>query len=218
MPWAFVDTVKGASLDDYEKVAAELGAENVAPDGLLVHVAGEFEGDLRVIEVWDSQQQYERFRDGQLIPAMVRVLGGNGAFPPEVVRGHETMDVHTLFPEQTSRQGAGSWRAARTSASQARSRLTTVATSSASACAAGRRLFFFFFFFFPPSARSMSRTSWQNRACQRRAARSNRSGSFSTLTRTSSSASTGPTCSIAAAARAPLGQSPRIKRGAQSGI
>ena len=122
MPWAFVDTVKGASLDDYEKVAAELGAENVAPDGLLVHVAGEFEGDLQVIEVWDSQQQYERFRDGQLIPAMVRVLGGNGALPPEVVQTQpDDGRPHPVSGAEPQRQEGRLLAGSATSASQARS-------------------------------------------------------------------------------------------------
>jgi hypothetical protein len=90
--WAFVQTVQGGSLEEYEKVTAELGDIGL-PDGLIVHVAGAVEEGFRVINVWESQEQYERFRDIQLLPAMERAFG----HPPDAPTRYEPMEVHHLI-------------------------------------------------------------------------------------------------------------------------
>lgn len=40
------------------------------PDGMVVHYAGPGQnGGWKVAEVWESQEKWESFRDGELIPA-----------------------------------------------------------------------------------------------------------------------------------------------------
>lgn len=40
------------------------------PDGLLVHAAGPTEEGFRMIDVWESQAAWERFRDERLLAAL----------------------------------------------------------------------------------------------------------------------------------------------------
>ena len=41
------------------------------PDGCQVHIAGPTETGWRVITVWDSDDQFQQFRDETLIPPSV---------------------------------------------------------------------------------------------------------------------------------------------------
>jgi hypothetical protein len=43
---------------------------NNLPDGLLAHVASQEESGWRVIDIWESEGQWEAFRDGTLAPAV----------------------------------------------------------------------------------------------------------------------------------------------------
>ena len=52
-----------ASWDTYQHVLAAL---EEPPQGLLVHIAGPTEEGIRVIDVWESQLAWERFRDQRL--------------------------------------------------------------------------------------------------------------------------------------------------------
>jgi hypothetical protein len=63
--------------DDYEKVVGRLtGGKNrmESPSdwpvpGLLLHVAGEGENGFRVVDVWESQEAFERFGE-TLVPLL----------------------------------------------------------------------------------------------------------------------------------------------------
>jgi hypothetical protein len=93
MPWAYIQTVAdGGSWDDYLRVAEEVGEG--APPGLIVHVAGPFEGGFRIIDVWESQSDYDSFLEQRLMPAFERALGPTRAAenPPPL----ETLDVQHI--------------------------------------------------------------------------------------------------------------------------
>ena len=102
MAWAYVQTHATASgLTAYDAIAAELGDET--PPGRLCHVTGLVDGRLRVIEVWETEDVFRRFREERLRPAMERVVGPgvfSETWPPE---GLEPMDVHTLRLTELSR-------------------------------------------------------------------------------------------------------------------
>jgi hypothetical protein len=92
MAWAYVQDNPEATLDLYDRVEAALGDE--APPGLIVHVAGEGpNGGLRVIDVWESKEAFEHFRDERLLPTIERVTGS----PPDSgQRSTEELNVHHL--------------------------------------------------------------------------------------------------------------------------
>ena len=72
MAYAFVQDV-AASWEQYELVTAV--AVEPAPDGLILHLAGPTAEGFRVIEFWDDEAAWVRFRDERLTPALA-ALGG----------------------------------------------------------------------------------------------------------------------------------------------
>jgi quinol monooxygenase YgiN len=59
------------STDNYDAIGEKLRSEGkLEPEGLLVHTAG-FDGDtFRILEVWESKEQHERFLNDTLMPAI----------------------------------------------------------------------------------------------------------------------------------------------------
>ena len=75
MRWA------GVTPEQYEEAREVINWEGDLPDGALLHLAG-FDGDdLRVTDVWESQEQFERFVGERLMPG-VKQIGIEGE--PEV--------------------------------------------------------------------------------------------------------------------------------------
>jgi hypothetical protein len=65
----------GKGRADYEAVNAKLGIEESSdtagwPAGLLSHAAGEADGALLVLEVWESRDAQSRFLQERLGPAL----------------------------------------------------------------------------------------------------------------------------------------------------
>jgi hypothetical protein len=70
--YAWCQDMPGVTADDYAKVLAELGgAERTAP-GLVAHVAGPVDGGFRIVDVWESRADWQRFNDDHLEPAVRR--------------------------------------------------------------------------------------------------------------------------------------------------
>jgi hypothetical protein len=84
------------STTNYDAVAARLG--DARPDGLLVHTAG-FDDDagvFRIFDVWESQEQAQRFIDEQLMPVVNELMAGQPegtAGAPQRERFYELHDV-----------------------------------------------------------------------------------------------------------------------------
>ncbi len=92
MIYAYVQDV-AAAWENYERVAEALG--NETPAGLVVHVAGPTSTGFRIIEVWDSQEAWERFRNERLRPAVKASAGDE----PERKPVFEPLDVHNFLPQ-----------------------------------------------------------------------------------------------------------------------
>ena len=83
-----------ADEETYRRVNAAIGDEK--PKGLIVHLVLQAEGRLRHIGVWGSQQDWQRFHDERLEPAVHSVLTAAGLteMPPDPpVREFELVDV-----------------------------------------------------------------------------------------------------------------------------
>lgn len=83
----------------YRRVKAEIGNEQ--PKGLVVHLVVKLDGGLRHIEVWESQEDWERFREERVEPAVGKVLAAAGLAqrpPPPVEQEMEVVDVWTGVP------------------------------------------------------------------------------------------------------------------------
>jgi hypothetical protein len=65
--------------DQYDEVNRKLDVENNPPDGLIVHTCAQVGDNLRIVDVWESQDAYESFSNGRLGEAVAEVMGP----PPE---------------------------------------------------------------------------------------------------------------------------------------
>ena len=66
-----------------EEVSAQMGVADNPPDGLIVHVATEEAGGTRILDVWNSQADYEAFAATRLRPAVESVAAAHGMDPAE---------------------------------------------------------------------------------------------------------------------------------------
>ena len=82
-----------ATTDQYDEVERRLDLDNNKPDGLLIHTAADIgDGMLRVVDVWESAEQFNAFNEGTLMPIVVEVMGEPPAetepAPPEITELH----------------------------------------------------------------------------------------------------------------------------------
>lgn len=61
-----------------EQVSAQMGARENPPAGLLIHIATEEEGGVHIVDVWESQADYDAFEESRLNPAIASVAATNG--------------------------------------------------------------------------------------------------------------------------------------------
>ncbi len=78
---------KGLTREQYDEVSRRMeAAGNWPPDGMDLHVLFGEEGDLRVSEIWDSEDQFREFA-GRLMATLDEV--GVSYSEPEVFEAHE---------------------------------------------------------------------------------------------------------------------------------
>jgi hypothetical protein len=67
MPVVISAVFPGVGLDDYREVHRRVMERG--PEGILVHTAGVTEDGLRVVDVWESAEAFQRFQETVLGPA-----------------------------------------------------------------------------------------------------------------------------------------------------
>ena len=65
-----VNEMQGGSQEMYDEVGSKVMEGGRLPEGCQAHIAGPSEAGWRVITVWDSEDQFQQFRDNKLIPAL----------------------------------------------------------------------------------------------------------------------------------------------------
>lgn len=92
MAHAFFYDVPGTP-EMYAKIKEAIGDEE--PKGLVVHIVTRTETGLRHTDIWDSQDDWARYRDGRVRPAVERVLAAAGLtpVPPPAEHPLELVDV-----------------------------------------------------------------------------------------------------------------------------
>jgi hypothetical protein len=82
MPYAFFYDVPGTE-DLYQRIKAEIGDE--PPKGLVLQLVARQDGGLRHFNVWESEEDWERYRAERVGPAVGKVLAAAGITerPPE---------------------------------------------------------------------------------------------------------------------------------------
>ena len=90
MAYGVVHQFAGGTKEQYEaSLAAVHPSDGSLPDGQLFHAAGPSADGWTIIALHESQQSWERFRDGVLIPKMTRGHRRRlrGASPGDHLRG-----------------------------------------------------------------------------------------------------------------------------------
>jgi hypothetical protein len=99
MSYAFYYDVPGTE-ELYRRIKAEIGDE--PPKGQVVHLVARCDGGLRHFNVWESRQDWERFRQERVGPAVGKVLAAAGITerPPEPVE--QRLDVVDIMVRDTT--------------------------------------------------------------------------------------------------------------------
>jgi len=84
----------GGTQENYEASIAAVHPANGLPDGQIFHAAGPSADGWTIVAVHESQQSWESFRDGILMPRMQAGIEGGFPTPP----AETIFDVATLLP------------------------------------------------------------------------------------------------------------------------
>jgi hypothetical protein len=92
MAYGVVHQFNGGTQEQYEaSIAAVHPSDGGLPEGQLFHAAGPSEDGWTIVAIHDSQESWERFRDGILMPRMQEGIDGGFATSPE----ETTFPVHS---------------------------------------------------------------------------------------------------------------------------
>ena len=92
MPVAIEMNFKGATLEQYDKVIELMGlTSGNIPPGAIFHWTAETDDGLRVVDVWESRDVFDRFAQEQIGPFTQQA---GITEPPEMVY----RDVHNHLP------------------------------------------------------------------------------------------------------------------------
>lgn len=70
MAICWVIDAAGVTVEQYERMVGLALHEGRWPEGQLDHIAGPVEGGWRVVDVFESQEAFDRFFEAQLGPAL----------------------------------------------------------------------------------------------------------------------------------------------------
>lgn len=69
---------EGVDVAMLDEVSTEMGVDTNPPEGLIVHVHFMENGRTRVVDVWESAEDLETFRQNRLMPAIQKVAESRG--------------------------------------------------------------------------------------------------------------------------------------------
>jgi hypothetical protein len=81
--------------EQYEQVVARMDLGGMLPQGAIHHTAGPTQDGWRVVDVWESMEQFQRFADEEILP-LAAVVG---------MRWPQTLSVELHNLEQGSTEG-----------------------------------------------------------------------------------------------------------------
>jgi hypothetical protein len=73
---------EGATAEQDAVMVKALDLEGSPPAGARIRMAGPTAGGWRIVSLWDSEADFERFRDERLMPALTEA--GRAIGPPEI--------------------------------------------------------------------------------------------------------------------------------------
>jgi len=91
MAYGVVHQFAGGTKEQYEASIAAVHPSGGLPEGQLFHAAGPSAGGWTIVAIHESQENWEQFRDGVLMPRMAEGIEGGFTAPPQ----EATFEVHT---------------------------------------------------------------------------------------------------------------------------
>ncbi len=88
---AIVRIRRAAHGKDYGRVNEVGGYKNNPPKGLIVHTAGEVDGEFQVIDIWESLEDAERFEQEESVPLIKQEHGEDYQIPEP--KTYEMVDI-----------------------------------------------------------------------------------------------------------------------------
>jgi hypothetical protein len=95
MSYAFYYDVPGNE-HSYRLITDTIG--DARPDGLVASIVTKIDGGLRHLNVWQSREQWTRFRDRRAQPAVTAVLTGLGIPVPGQLPEEHELDIVDVGP------------------------------------------------------------------------------------------------------------------------
>lgn len=74
----------GATAEQYEAVNDQLGVEDNLPEGLIFHAAGPVEDGWGILDFWESREQFDRFLESRIGPAIAELGDRAPQSPPDI--------------------------------------------------------------------------------------------------------------------------------------
>jgi hypothetical protein len=95
MAYGIVHHFPGGTQANYEaSIAAVHPSDGSLPAGQVFHAAGPSAGGWTIVAVHESQESWEQFRDGVLMPRMAQGIDGGFPSAPE----ETAIDLFTVLP------------------------------------------------------------------------------------------------------------------------
>jgi hypothetical protein len=89
----FVAVVNPPSRELYERIGASMNLDGEPPPGLLFHTASESDGQVIVVDVWESREAADDFAANRLMPAIASSgVMEEGQPPPQPIYALEPFD------------------------------------------------------------------------------------------------------------------------------
>lgn len=82
--------------DTYDAVNAKADVEKDPPKGMIFHALGTSPDGSVILDVWESEDDFEAFRTGRLNPAMEEVVGSE-VFAAMPTPERTFYEVHNIF-------------------------------------------------------------------------------------------------------------------------
>ena len=99
MTYTFITHSPGVTLADYRAVQEALGPDHI--EGLLLSIAGDADGALHTVDVWESKACADRFTAERLFPAFQKT--GVNPGPDSTFIGLEGPEIAVLDVAEVTR-------------------------------------------------------------------------------------------------------------------
>jgi mannose-6-phosphate isomerase-like protein (cupin superfamily) len=94
MPVAVEINIPGMSAPHYDQMLANLGPSLLTAPGFVAHAAGATEGGWRIVEIWQSEQEYGRFAAETVAPLAQKF--GMTVPPPSIQPLHRAVTANVV--------------------------------------------------------------------------------------------------------------------------